>query len=88
VGGTSDAADELARANPAENAVRMALGLEPLGERGVSLRERINDIERGFIEQALLRTRGNVSQAARLLCLQRTTLIEKLQKHGLKRPCS
>jgi sigma-54 specific flagellar transcriptional regulator A len=63
----------------------MALGLDLLGEQGISLRDRINSIERSFIEQAMDRSRGNVSQAARLLGLQRTTLIEKLAKYGLKR---
>lgn len=73
--------------NPAEDAIRLALGMDSFGAHGISLRERISDIERGFIEQAMLRAKGNVSQAARLLCLQRTTLIEKLHKHGLKRSC-
>jgi sigma-54 specific flagellar transcriptional regulator A len=36
-----------------------------------------------LIQQALNKTQGNVSQAARLLTLQRTTLIEKINKHGL-----
>jgi sigma-54 specific flagellar transcriptional regulator A len=78
------AGDEAAT-NPAEDAIRMALGLDLLGEQGISLRDRINSIERSFIEQAMDRSRGNVSQAARLLGLQRTTLIEKLAKYGLKR---
>lgn len=78
-------APDAAMANPAEDAIRMALGLELLGEQGISLRDRINSIERSFIEQAMDRSRGNVSQAARLLSLQRTTLIEKLAKYGLKR---
>jgi DNA-binding NtrC family response regulator len=34
--------------------------------------------------QALNRTDGNVSQTARLLNLQRTTLIEKLNKYDLR----
>jgi len=44
---------------------------------GVSLKDRLADIERDLISQALTRTDGNVSQTARLLSLQRTTLIEK-----------
>lgn len=82
---SSAQAPDAAMANPAEDAIRMALGLELLGEQGISLRDRINSIERSFIEQAMDRSRGNVSQAARLLSLQRTTLIEKLAKYGLKR---
>jgi sigma-54 specific flagellar transcriptional regulator A len=42
------------------------------------------DIERDLIVQALNRTDGNVSQTARLLNLQRTTLIEKLNKYDLR----
>jgi sigma-54 specific flagellar transcriptional regulator A len=61
-----------------------APGLVAFDERGVRLRERMRQIERGFIEQAMSRSKGNVSQAARLLSLQRTTLIEKLAKHGLR----
>lgn len=71
--------------NPAEDAIRMALGLDVLGDGSLSLRERINSIERGFIEKAMERASGNVSHAARLLSVQRTTLIEKLAKYGLKR---
>jgi sigma-54 specific flagellar transcriptional regulator A len=44
------------------------------------------DIERDYIQQALERSQGNVSKAARLLSLQRTTLIEKINKLGLKGP--
>ena len=35
------------------------------------------------IEQALQRSRGTVAQAARLLNLRRTTLVEKLRKLGM-----
>lgn len=71
--------------NPAESAIRMATGLEPLREQGLSLRDRMQQIERGYIEQALERTNWNVSQTARLLSLQRTTLIEKINKYGMRK---
>jgi sigma-54 specific flagellar transcriptional regulator A len=71
--------------NPAEAAIRMAIGLEPLEEQGLSLRDRMQQIERGYIEQALERTNWNVSQTARLLSLQRTTLIEKINKYGMRK---
>jgi len=41
------------------------------------------NIEKTIIQQALEKANGNVSQAARLLSLQRTTLIEKINKYGL-----
>jgi len=36
------------------------------------------------IEQALHRSRGTVAQAARLLNLRRTTLVEKMRKLGME----
>jgi sigma-54 specific flagellar transcriptional regulator A len=79
-----DSAD-MSGANPAEVAIRLAIGLEPLGDQGLSLRDRMQQIERGYIEQALERTNWNVSQTARLLSLQRTTLIEKINKYGMRK---
>ncbi len=55
-----------------------------LPPEGISLKERLADIERELIQQALTRAEGNVSQTARLLSLQRTTLIEKIQKYALR----
>jgi sigma-54 specific flagellar transcriptional regulator A len=55
-----------------------------LPPEGLSLKDRLADIERDLILQALNRTDGNVSQTARLLNLQRTTLIEKLNKYDLR----
>jgi hypothetical protein len=40
-------------------------------------------IENGFIEQALVRSRGNKTAAAELLKLNRTTFIERLRKKGM-----
>jgi sigma-54 specific flagellar transcriptional regulator A len=68
-----------------EEAVLRAQGIEPLHPGGISLRDRMIDIERGYIEQALEQTQWNVSRTARLLSLQRTTLIEKMSKYRLRR---
>jgi sigma-54 specific flagellar transcriptional regulator A len=38
-----------------------------------------------YISEALRVSEGVVADAARLLSLQRTTLIEKMRKHGLPR---
>jgi len=62
----------------------LAQGLPILPPEGLSLKHRMAEIEREFISQALSRTKGNVSQTARLLNVQRTTLIEKIQKFGLR----
>ena len=50
----------------------------------MSLKEKLAQIERAYIEQALNRSEGNVSKTARLLNLQRTTLIEKIDKYRLR----
>jgi sigma-54 specific flagellar transcriptional regulator A len=70
-----------------ESIIMLAQGAAPtpvLPAEGLSLKERLADIERDLIQQALERTDGNVSQTARLLSLQRTTLIEKIQKYALR----
>ena len=60
-------------------------GFDRLHPDGISLKDRMTEIERSYISQALERTQWNVSQTARLLGLQRTTLIEKLNKYGFKK---
>jgi sigma-54 specific flagellar transcriptional regulator A len=54
-----------------------------LPEDGLDLRAHLLTIERQLIEQALQRSRGTVAQAARLLNLRRTTLVEKMRKLGM-----
>jgi len=54
-----------------------------LPDRGIDLREHLQTIERSLISQALTRSDGTVAQAARLLNLRRTTLVEKLRKLGM-----
>jgi len=84
---TAEAADDALLGNDdtnVEEIICLAQGGELLPPQGISLKQRMTDIERSFIEQALARTRGNVSQTARLLSLQRTTLIEKINKYALR----
>ena len=50
---------------------------------GVDLDGFLENIENGFIQQALQRSRGNKTLAAGLLNLNRTTFIERLRKKGL-----
>lgn len=50
---------------------------------GVDLDVFLENIENGFIQQALQRSRGNKTLAAALLKLNRTTFIERLRKKGL-----
>jgi sigma-54 specific flagellar transcriptional regulator A len=61
---------------PADNAAR-------LDEGPVNLRLIMSDLEEAYISEALRLTDGVVAEAARLLSLQRTTLIEKMRKYSL-----
>ena len=58
-----------------------------LPEGGVDLKDHLADIEVGLIRQALDITDGVVAHAAKLLHMQRTTLVEKLRKYGLQSAC-
>ena len=49
-------------------------------EDGVDFDGYISGIELSLIKQSLERTQGNKRQAAKLLKLKRTTLIEKLKR--------
>jgi sigma-54 specific flagellar transcriptional regulator A len=50
---------------------------------GFDLRNYLEALERQLIERALQSASGTVAQAARLLGLRRTTLVEKLRKYSL-----
>ncbi len=62
----------------------VAESLRILPEQGLDLKDHLADIEVGLIRQALDATGGVVAHAARLLGMQRTTLVEKLRKYGLQ----
>ena len=49
----------------------------------IALKTMLGDLERRYIEEALSLANGVVAEAARLLGLQRTTLIEKMRKYGV-----
>lgn len=66
-----------------ERLIVLAQGGDSFPEQGMQLKQHLLEIERGLIKQALGRAEGNVSKTARLLNLQRTTLIEKINKYGL-----
>ena len=51
-----------------------------LPDEGLDFERYVNNIERELIRQSLEKTHGNKGQAARLLNLKRTTLIEKLKR--------
>ncbi|MFM1885606.1 MAG: hypothetical protein RL026_763, partial [Pseudomonadota bacterium] len=68
----------LAPAEPLQDSVRLDL----LPVDGLDLKAHMAVIEENLIRQALERSSGVVAQAARLLGLRRTTLVEKLRKYG------
>jgi transcriptional regulator with PAS, ATPase and Fis domain len=55
----------------------------PIGDdSSLDLRSALEALERQLIERALARAEGNRTEAAALLGLNRTTLVEKLRKHA------
>ena len=51
---------------------------------GVNFKELVTEFENRLITMAISKTQGNKNRAAKLLNLNRTTLIEKIKKKGLK----
>jgi len=56
----------------------------PFVDGTMDLKQYLQDIEVRCIHEALARVDGVVSHAARLLSLQRTTLVEKMKKLGIQ----
>ncbi|MBA3582159.1 MAG: sigma-54-dependent Fis family transcriptional regulator [Gammaproteobacteria bacterium] len=56
-----------------------------LAADGVDLKNFLADLEKDLLQQALDKSEGVVAQAAKLLGLGRTTLVEKLRKYGMQR---
>ncbi len=55
-------------------------------EEGVSLSQAVNEYEKQLIISALERTGWVKNRAAKLLRMNRTTLVEKIKKQGIERP--
>lgn len=67
----------------AEELVALAQGKRVLPSQGIETKRILQDLESNFIRVALTQSNGNVSKAAGLLNLQRTTLIQKIEKYNL-----
>ena len=67
----------------ASAAATQAVAGADLPAEGMDLRAHLFAIEHRLISQAMQRSGGTVAQAARLLGLRRTTLVEKLRKFGI-----
>jgi sigma-54 specific flagellar transcriptional regulator A len=76
-GGEQAAIDEAALA-----ALPELTGYE-LPRGGMDLKDHLSAIEIGLIRRALVEADGTVAEAARLLRMRRTTLVEKLRKYRL-----
>ena len=69
------------RGGAVEESTQSANESMELPEDGIQLRQTMERLERVFIRQALRRSEGNKAQAAGLLGMNRTTLVEKLKRH-------
>jgi len=58
---------------------------QQLPKENFDLKEHLLKLEHGLIKQALDEANGVVAHAAKRLNMRRTTLVEKLRKHGLQR---
>ena len=69
-----------APAAPSPRPEESAAPADLLGPDGVDLKQLLADLEQAYIREALVRSGGTIAQSARLLGLQRTTLIEKMRR--------
>ena len=72
---------EIAQANPTSPGIGLRVG-----EEGLKFNEVVDQVETDLILQALELTDWNKNQAAARLGLNRTTLLEKIKKKGLRPP--
>ncbi|MDA8928528.1 hypothetical protein N9I87_04815, partial [Gammaproteobacteria bacterium] len=66
-----------------ESIVRLSETMETLPAGGVPTKDLLNRLEANLIRTALAQTKGNVSHAAGLLQLGRTTVIQKMAKYEI-----
>lgn len=69
----------------AASGVSMDHAAPGLPEEGIDLKSYLREVEIGLIQEALARSDGVVTKAAKLLNLQRTTLVEKIRKLQIDR---
>lgn len=68
---------------PAEGVGADPAAASALKKGGINLKDHLSAIEIGLIRKALEEADGTVAEAARLLNMRRTTLVEKLRKYRL-----
>ncbi|MDA9900973.1 sigma-54 dependent transcriptional regulator [Gammaproteobacteria bacterium] len=74
---------ELVEASDVEKIIELSDSMVKLPEEGIPTREIINDLEANLIRTALNQTSGNVSKAADLLNMGRTSVIQKISKYAI-----
>ena len=67
-----------------EDIIALSENLEFIPEKGIHAKNILKKLEEEFIKKALIQTSGNVSKASKLLCLGRTTLIQKIEKYNIR----
>ncbi|BCN92984.1 hypothetical protein THMIRHAM_07690 [Thiomicrorhabdus immobilis] len=77
--------EKLSNANSSSNAFESSdlVNTTPNLDEGLDLKSYLVEMEVQLIQRALSQTDGNVSQAAKLLQTNRTTLVEKIRKYDL-----
>ena len=70
--------------NEIESIVMQAQGYDQFRRQGSGLKEMLSEIEKDIIVKALDDMNGNVSKCAKILSMQRTTLIERIKRYDLK----
>jgi transcriptional regulator with PAS, ATPase and Fis domain len=74
----------IAKAKPKPLMPRTMSPSIPLPDEGIDLCKYIGDLENQLIIEALAKTQNNKNQAAKLLGLNRTTLVERIKKRNIK----
>ncbi len=80
---TADLPERIAAGTPRTSEV---VPLIDLPETGIDLSTAVSEFEKGIIMQALTRSNWVKNRAAKLLHVNRTTLVEKIKKQNLQKP--
>jgi len=81
--GEADLMDSVDLVDTSDFAGRAEAANAELPRGGIDLKDHLSAIEIGLIRKALVEADGTVAEAARLLRMRRTTLVEKLRKYRL-----
>lgn len=84
----TDSLDDFAEPDPVSNdfekIIELSDSIVTIPESGIPARDIIKDLESNLIRAALIQMEGNVSKAAELLTMGRTSVIQKISKYNIK----